>query len=86
MATTNAQIISQCKQAHGLPLSYPLFTYAAWLKQGYQVKKGAQCMHRVTMWRHTTKTVGQDGQERTVGKCFQKIMYLFTQEQVERMC
>lgn len=26
MAITNAQIISQYKQAHGLPLSYPLFT------------------------------------------------------------
>lgn len=85
MATTNKAIIELYKAENGLPVNYPLFTYAAWLKQGYRVKKGAQCMHRVTMWQHTTKTVEQDGQERTVGRCFQKIMYLFTQEQVERM-
>lgn len=85
MATTNAQIISQYKQAHGLPIDYPLNTWATWKAMGYMVKRGEKCKHRVTMWKHATKTVEQDGQERTVGKCFYKTMNLFEAGQVERM-
>lgn len=84
MATTNAQIISQYKQAHGLPLSYPLFTYAAWLKKGYRVREHEKCMHRVTMWCRSKKK-NRQGEKANSGKCFQKVMALFTQEQVERI-
>lgn len=85
MAITNKAIIELYKAEQGLPINYPLFTYAAWLKQGYQVKKGEKCRHRVTLWKHTEKKIEQDGQERTVGKCFQKTMNLFEMSQVERM-
>lgn len=85
MAITNKAIIKAYKAENGLPINYPLFTYAAWLKQGYQVKKGERCRHRVQMWKHTEKTIEQDGQERTVGKCFHKVMNLFDETQVERM-
>lgn len=40
MTITNKAIIERYKTENGLPVNYPLFTYAAWLKQGYQVKKG----------------------------------------------
>ena len=40
MAITNKDIIAAYKAENGLPINYPLFTYAAWLKQGYQVRKG----------------------------------------------
>ena len=85
MATTNKAIIDAYKAANGLPVDYPLFTYASWLKQGYQVKKGEKCRHRVPLWKHTEKTIEQDGQERTVGRCFVKTANLFTSEQVEKI-
>lgn len=85
MAITNKAIIEQYKAENGLPINYPLFTYAAWLAQGYRVRKGEKCRHRVPLYKHTTKTIDQDGQEQTVGKCFIKTANLFTMEQVERM-
>lgn len=85
MATTNKAIIEAYKAEQGLPVNYPLFTYAAWLKQGYQVKKGEKCRHRVPLYKHTTKTIDQDGQEQTISKCFIKTANLFTSDQVERM-
>lgn len=85
MAITNKAIIELYKAEQGLPMNCPLFTYAAWLKQGYQVKKGEKCKHRVTLWKHTEKKIEQEGQERTVGRCFHKTMSLFEMSQVERM-
>lgn len=85
MAITNKAIIELYKAENGLPVDYPLFTYAAWLKQGYRVKKGEKCRHRVTLWKHTEKKIEQEGQKRTVGRCFHKTMSLFEMSQVERM-
>ena len=85
MATTNKAIIEAYKAANRLPLDMPLYTYGAWLKQGYQVKKGEKCKHRVCLWKFGEKKIEQNEQEQTVGKCFHKTMYLFSMEQVERM-
>ena len=85
MATTNKNTIAAYKVAHGLPPDLPLFTYAAWKAQGYRVRKGEKCRHRVTLWKHTEKKIEQEGQERTVGRCFHKTMSLFTSEQVEKI-
>lgn len=52
MAITNKAIIELYKAEQGLPINCPLFTYAAWLKQGYQVKKGEKCRHRVCLWKY----------------------------------
>ena len=85
MATTNKAIIDAYKAKNGLPVNYPLFTYAAWLAQGYQVKKGEKCRHRVCLWKYGEKKIDQDGQEKIVGRCFHKTMSLFEMSQVERM-
>ena len=85
MAITNKAIIELYKAEQGLPVNYPLFTYAAWLKQGYQVKKGEKCRHRVCLWKYTERKIEQDGQEKTAGKCFHKVANLFEMSQVERM-
>lgn len=85
MAITNKAIIELYKTENGLPVNYPLFTYAAWLNQGYRVRKGEKCKHRVQLWKHTERKIEQDGEEKTVGRCFHKTMNLFTSEQVERM-
>lgn len=85
MAITNKAIIERYKAENGLPVNYPLFTYAAWLKQGYQVKKGEKCRHRVQLWKYGEKKIEQEGQKRTVGRCFHKTISLFTIEQVEKI-
>lgn len=85
MATTNKAIIDAYKAAQGLPLDAPLFTYGAWKSKGYQVKKGEKCRHRVALYKHTERTIEQDGQKRTVSRCFYKIANLFEMSQVERM-
>lgn len=85
MATTNKDIIAAYKAANNIPLTTLLYTYAAWMAQGYRVRKGEKCKHRVILWKHTEKKIEQDGQERTVGRCFHKTMNLFEMSQVERM-
>ena len=85
MAITNKAIIELYKAEQGLPLDMPLYTWAAWIAQGYRVRKGEKCRHRVTLWKHTERKIEQEGQERTVGRCFHKTMSLFEMSQVERM-
>lgn len=85
MASTNKTIIDLYKAENDLPVNYPLFTYAAWLKQGYKVRKGEKCKHRVQLWKYKQMTTDQTGQKKTSGKCFFKTANLFTMEQVEKM-
>lgn len=85
MATTNKAIIDAYKAANNIPLTAPLYTWAVWYKMGYRVRKGEKCKHRVTLWKHTEKKIEQDGEEKTVGRCFHKVVNLFEMSQVERM-
>lgn len=85
MATTNKDIIAAYKAANNIPLTAPLYTYAAWIAKGYRVRKGEKCKHRVTMWKHTERKIEQDGEEKTVGRCFHKTMNLFDETQVTKM-
>ena len=85
MVTTNKSIVEAYKAAHGISIDTPLYTYGVWYNKGYQVKKGEKCRHRVCLWKYGEKKIKQDGQERTVGRCFNKTMSLFEMSQVERM-
>lgn len=85
MATTNKAIIELYKAENGLPLDMPLYTWAVWHNMGYRVRKGEKCKHRVTLWKHTERKIEQDGEEKTVGRCFHKVVNLFDETQVERM-
>ena len=85
MAITNRAIIDAYKASHGLSLDAPLYTWAVWHNMGYRVRKGEKCRHRVQMWKHTERKIEQDGKEKTVGRCFHKVVNLFDETQVERM-
>lgn len=85
MAITNKAIIELYKAENGFPLDMPLYTWAVWYNMGYRVRKGEKCKHRVQMWRYREKKIEQNGQEKTVGKCFYKVVNLFEMSQVERM-
>ena len=84
MAITNKAIIELYKAEQGLPVNYPLFTYAAWLNQGYRVRKGEKCKHRVQLWKMGQKK-DDEGNIVNTGRCFHKTMSLFTIEQVEKI-
>ena len=85
MVTTNKDIIAAYKAANNIPLTTPLYTWAVWYNMGYRVRKGEKCKHRVTMWKHTERKIEQDEEEKTVGRCFHKVVNLFDAGQVERM-
>lgn len=90
MATTNKAIIEAYKAANNIPLTAPLYTYAAWMAQGYRVRKGEASRHRVQMWKYTPgkKTADTETQKVPQGKenkCFMKTVYLFEAGQVEKM-
>lgn len=85
MTITNKAIIERYKTENGLPVNYPLFSYAAWLKQGYQVKKGEKCRHRVQLWKYREKKIEQEGQSQIVGRCFYKTMSLFDETQITKI-
>ena len=85
MATTNKAIIEAYKAAYNIPFTAPLYTWAVWHNMGYRVRKGEKCKHRVEMWKYTERKIKQDGEEKTVGRCFHKVVNLFEAGQVERM-
>lgn len=85
MATTNKAIIEAYKAAHGISIDTPLYTYGVWYNKGYRVKSGERCRHRVPMWKYSTKHIETNGEKKTVGRCFNKVMNLFEADQVERM-
>ena len=82
MATTNKDIIAAYKVANNIPLTAPLYTYAAWIAHGYRVRKGEKCRHRVTLWKYASSKNDQGGE---TGRCFHKVANLFEMSQVERM-
>lgn len=85
MAITNKAIVDRYKAEQGLPLDMPLYTWAVWYNMGYRVRKGEKCKHRVILWKHTERKIKQDREEKTVGRCFHKVVNLFEMSQVERM-
>lgn len=82
MAITNKAIIKLYKAENGIPESTPLFTFAAWKKQGYAVKAGEHARHKVSAWKYVQKAQ-EDGT--VTGRCFMRTMCLFEAGQVERI-
>lgn len=75
---TNKQIIDAYKRENKIPLDAPLYTYGAWRNQGFQVKQGEKCKHRVKMFKYVPS---KEITER--GHCYRNSMYLFDSSQVE---
>ena len=75
---TNQQIVAAYKQEQNIPLDTPLYTYGAWRNQGFQVKQGERCKHRVKMFKYVP---AKDVTSR--GHCYRNCMYLFERSQVE---
>ena len=79
---TNQAIMAVYKTAHNIPAETPLYTYAAWLKMGYTVKKGEHARHRVTLHKYVPGKMDMEGNTKQA-KMFGKTAYLFEMSQVE---
>ena len=86
---TNTAIILEYMLVNNLdPDKVVLHTYQTWKKLGYQVKKGEKSVHKISVWKRSTKKVeNEDGEKEEVdnGRYFLKASAFFTQEQVERI-
>lgn len=74
MKMSNADIMAAYRKEHGIPDSVEMYSGQAWYKQGYQVKKGSVCKHRVQMYKDSSKTIKHT---------YKKWFSLFTRDQVE---
>ena len=79
---TNQAIMAAYKTAHNIPAETPLYTYAAWLKMGYTVKKGEHARHRVTLHKYIPGKMDEEGNKKQA-QMFGKTAYLFEMSQVE---
>ena len=59
----------------------PIHTFQAWKELGYSVKKGSKAVTKLTIWKHTTKTDEETGQQ--TSKIFMKTAAFFSASQVE---
>lgn len=59
----------------------PIHTFQAWKELGFVVKKGQKAITKLTIWKHTTKTDKETGEESS--KMFMKTASFFSAEQVE---
>lgn len=59
----------------------PIHTFQAWKELGYSVKKGQKAIVKLTIWKHTTKTDEETGQQ--TSKMFMKTASFFSASQVE---
>lgn len=88
MAITNKQIIEMYRAEKNIPADVELYTFAAWKRLGFSVKKGEKSAHVVALWKYTEKKKKKDenGKEvQTGGYCVTRNMHLFTREQVESL-
>ena len=66
--------MAEYRAAHNIPDFVEMYTPQAWYKQGYQVKKGSVCKHRIELYKDTRGTAKHT---------FKKWFSLFTRDQVE---
>ena len=60
----------------------PIHTYAGWQEVGYQVRKGEKAITKLTIWKHTSKTDGETGEE--TSRMFMKTASFFSLSQVDK--
>lgn len=63
-----------------------IHTFAGWKELGYSVKKGEHAIAKITIWKHTSKTVvDENNEEREKSSMFMKTAAFFKASQVEKI-
>lgn len=72
---------------NGIEMPEELHTFAAWRSMGYSVKKGEKSDIKITIWKHTSKTVEDEKthEETEKSSMFMKTAAFFRFSQVEKI-
>ena len=69
-------------------LPEPIHTYAAWKKLGFQVKRGEHAVAKFPVWKFVAgkkkEEELEEGQELKSGRCYMRVAFFFTADQVEK--
>lgn len=70
-----------------IELPEPIHTFQAWKSLGYKVKKGEKAVAKFPIWKHTSKTVVDEGtkEESEKTSIFMKTAAFFKASQVEKI-
>ena len=66
-------------------LPEPIHTFNGWKSLGYRVKKGEHSKIKFSIWKHATKKIEKDGEEKELSRMFTKLSAFFTLDQVEKI-
>lgn len=85
LKTTGRTLIIKADNGQDVEIPEPetIHTYAGWQELGYQVKKGEHAKAAFAIWKYTSKTDEETGEE-IDSKLFQKKAFWFTFDQVEK--
>jgi antirestriction protein ArdC len=84
---TNVEIVTfqwaQLVAAGMISESEEIHTFQKWKSLGYTVKRGEKAVASFTIWKHTTKTDKESGEE--TARMFMKKAHFFSTKQVEKI-
>lgn len=60
-----------------------IHTYAGWKAQKRQVKKGEHAIAQFDIWKHTTKKVKEESEEKNLEQMFMTTAFFFKEDQTE---
>lgn len=87
MRMTNVEIVAfqwaQLVAAGMISESEEIHTFQKWKSLGYTVRKGEKAVASFTIWKHTTKTDKESGEESA--SMFMKKAHFFSTSQVEKI-
>lgn len=63
----------------------PIHTFQVWKSMGYSVKKGEKAIAKFPIWKHISKKVDVNGEEKERTSMFMKMSAFFKFSQVERI-
>ena len=87
MKMTNIEIVAfqwaQLVAAGTISADEEIHTFQKWKSLGYTVKRGEKAIASFTIWKHTTKTDKESGEESAA--MFMKKAHFFSTSQVEKI-
>ena len=87
MKMTNIEIVAfqwaQLVAAGTISADEEIHTFQKWKSLGYSVRKGEKACASFTIWKHTTKTDKETGEEDA--RMFMKTAHFFSTSQVEKI-
>jgi hypothetical protein len=68
-----------------IPEPIEIHTFQCWKELGYKVKKGEHAVDSFQIWKYSSKKKDDETADAGDGRCFLKLSYFFSADQVERI-